>query len=503
MYKVETDISLLLRNMKQYRWILALLFSAICLAGAVVGFLAKKEYMSYSTLLFESSNKTQNIIDEDAISGDQTDWFEIANQIIFSRKTMNRLMNDIGLIEGPIKTKADDILVDQVKRRIVISQKEDKFLEIGYVDADPTQAREIVEKLTNIFLDESKFFRIKDSQEAFDFVDRQVKIYKKQLDDSQNKLKEFEAEKIALGVGNTQAVQNRLRELQADLGRAELDLSEAYIRETALKQQVGRASALAVNQQNKSQLLARRSEISIQLATLRLNYQEDYPDIVELKAELRGLERSIATPSSTPNSVSREAINNDPVVQDLNLQLANATTIAATLQSRVESLKENIELEKAKGKEVQGTDVIAEQVTRDYEVNKGLYERLVEQREKARVALDVDLTNQASKIEIYESAFTPATPLGLRYMHYLLASLLVGLLLPLVLIYIFQLTDKRIKSVDSLKEEFPKCLGQVSHLRIDTERAKYRWSSAILALMLISVVVVVALMSLKKLLVAV
>lgn len=502
-YSVETDYKLLLRNIVQYRWFIAIMFSVIAIAFTVLGYFAPKKYTSYATLLLDSKTVIQPLIPGAPDTGAATNWGDIADEIVHSRKTLTKLMQSLGYIDDEIRTVEDEIIKDQLERNIKVSlDGSDKYLKIEFSDPDPYFAKEVATRLTDIFIAATHGYRARESEEAFEFIDQQVKEYHRKLQEAERRLKEFKTFKLSSGASSELAVNQRLERLQATLDQAQLDLKEALIQKASLERQLNGEIQQTVSLARQSQYLDRLTKLEDRLAQLRLTYHENYPDIVQIKYQIEDLKRAIEREKRNKSmdlaGVSG-GIKANKVYQDIRLQLSEVETRIATLTTRINEVKKNIELERQKGRLVNDTDAKLAELTRDYEVNKRLYEELLRKREGARVSKEIDEQHKGLNIKIYQPAFLPAAPSGFRFIHFVLMGLVLGLLVPVALIYVYQLLDNTIKSAEMIQAKLGlSVLGDSPDIINDDDLAHMRRSRRLMGMLVgSSFVVMVAIGYLK------
>ena len=93
------------------------------------------------------------------------------------------------------------------------------------------------------------------------------------------------------------------------------------------------------------------------------------------------------------------------------------------------------------------------ELTRDYEVNQNVYRDLLRRRESAKLSLNADIERQGLSFTIQEPPQLPVTPIGFRFYHFAMAGLLLGIGLPLALLYAMIQVDPRVRHESLLVEQ--------------------------------------------------
>jgi hypothetical protein len=122
-------------------------------------------------------------------------------------------------------------------------------------------------------------------------------------------------------------------------------------------------------------------------------------------------------------------------------------------------------------------------VTRDYQINREIYQDLLRRRENARVSMNLDRDRQGSTFRIQEPATLPLYPSGLRFGHFVLGGILLGILIPLGLLYARLQLDPRIRIGSSISRmhKVP-IVAVVPHLWTPREIKALRWELPLLKL---------------------
>src|SRR5690606_21844617 len=162
-------------------------------------------------------------------------------------------------------------------------------------------------------------------------------------------------------------------------------------------------------------------------------------ELERLRDQLRATNPGAVTPSG-------------PGFRDLQTELLATETRIETLGTRLNSLGQLLALEQGRMARVQDTQAKVSELTRDYEVNKEIYDDLLQRRARARVSLRIDGAGYGVSYIRHESARLPREPSGLAFYHFALAGLPLGLLAPFAIAIAFCMVDPRVRSAALLHE---------------------------------------------------
>lgn len=220
----------------------------------------------------------------------------------------------------------------------------------------------------------------------------------------------------------------------------------------------------------------RIQELQSQIDVLRLSYTDDYPDIIRLKQQIQEFRAFAAQGGSQlGSSLSQSSLGGgtgvSPIYQELRAQAAQAKATAESLRSRLAQTRSLLQSEL--GRADQSTKVERElaELSRDYEINKQIYEDLVKRRENARVSMVLGKEKQGVLYRIQEPANFPVLPSGLRFMHWAALGLVLGAILPFFYLFTFIKLDPRIRTASGVTDDLDlPLLTVVPHMSLPGEQ---------------------------------
>ena len=161
--------------------------------------------------------------------------------------------------------------------------------------------------------------------------------------------------------------------------------------------------------------------------------------------------------------------------QQLRREYSVADTEYNALQARLKEQRRQKDAEIRRGIQINETSAALSELTRDYEVNKSIHEDLLRRRENARVSMKLDENKQGLSIRVYEKAFLPLKPSGLRFLHFAVLGVILGAGLPVLALYVFHATSKRVRSPARIEQllDIP-MVAAIPQMRTDAEIASVR-----------------------------
>ncbi|RYY02707.1 MAG: chain length-determining protein [Gammaproteobacteria bacterium] len=448
----------------RFRFWCLLLFLGTAFSLLSLGLIWPKHYSTSVILYADETNIIEPLLKGTA-EVTKIDRSEQASEIIYTRSIMLAAAKGAGLI----KDNADEAEQDRVIRQLrngVLVQKEGKishFL-VRYTANDPDRAFEVLNSIVKVFVTDAARKKRDESVSAFNFIDSQVQMYKRQLESAEDKLKNFNAKNTD---GTEEAVSGRISSLREEIDTLKISIDESQARINTIKQEIGSEGQYLQTKGQLDELKARRVALRAQLEQLLLSYQEGYPDIVSVRSQISDLDVAIEKLQLDGDVYSggTEKVQN-PLYEELRKQLSAAEVSLRTQNRRMESLKSLRGEEGLRQKRIAENQAQLSDLTRDYDVTKKQYEQMLERKETARLSMTLDIEGQGITYRIQEPASFPLSPSGLKFIHFAILGPLIGLLLPLGLLVAYVLLDPNLRSARILQSQLPaevELIGTIPH----------------------------------------
>lgn len=454
------------------------LCSAIFLVAAINW---PKIYTSSATILVDSKNILQPLMAGTAETTEVENHAGMANKIVFSQKSLKEMLASeawAGTISAKSEAREIEILGLRLGGATSIRNVGENLIEISYSDNEPLKAFETTQLMTDIFIRESLANKRDESQAAYKFIDDQVSTYHRKLKESESAIKEFRSKNIDASESAKLNSSSRLIELKRELETVELDISSAEsLVENYRKQLSGESSFTDQSSiARESQLNARIAELDQRLSDLKLNYHDTYPDIVKLKGQIEDLKDQLKKELTSRDSKSEDAKVTAPTgeaAQLIQSQIFTAENNVSSLNARKNQILRLMDSERGTLDRISDVEAEVAELTRDYEVNQDMYQSLLNQRENARISMNIDLENKGRTLKVQEPATIPVTPKGIRFGHIILAGIFLSFVVPVVIIYGLTLLDQKVRTEPAVYNTFDiPVLASVSTFKAPSDRKK-------------------------------
>src|SRR5690606_28007448 len=314
------------------------------------------------------------------------------------------------------------------------------LVQIDYRDTDPDRAYRVAEAFGALFIQETLAAKERESREAYEFIDKQVSGYHAKLLDAESNLQDYRSRNADAQPGSATDVNARITSLRSQVEQARMTLMEQESRESAIAAQLSGESAVTATNTRENlyntQLLEHRAELD----RLMLTFTERHPDVVRVRHQMEDIQRALAAEQqrrSQPGqgALSSEDVQLNPLYNELRSQQSQARREAAATRSRMGIAQSLLGEELDRSRRIAASESALSELTRDYEVNREIYQDLLRRRENARVSMGLDQENRGLTLRVQDPATVPLRPSGLRFMHIGAAGFVFAVALPLGLLF--------------------------------------------------------------------
>lgn len=448
----------------RFRFWCVMLFILVSGVVLLVGIVWPKNYATSALLFADETNILEPLLRGRA-EVTTIDRSVQAREIIYTRGIMETVARQRGFITKDTPPEQEDRVIRSIRSGLDVRSEQNNYFRISFSSNDPDSAFETLNTIINVFIENSANKKRQESLNAFNFIDAQVQTYKRQLELAEEKLKEFNSQNVD---GTEASVASRIAELRSEIETLKITTEETEARINTLKQQLGNESQYQQTKGEIDELRQRRQALQAQLEQLLLVYQEGYPDVISLRAQISELDAAIHAAQASGGDVytgAQEQIEN-PLYEDLRRQLAEADVDLRGQKRRMQSLVHLLEQEHERAQRVAANQAQLSELTRDYNVTRDVYEEMLQRKESARLSMTLDIEGQGISYRIQEPATFPLKPSGLRFIHFAIIGPIIGLLVPIGLLVLYVMVDPHFRSARALQQQLPsgiELIGVIPH----------------------------------------
>jgi polysaccharide chain length determinant protein (PEP-CTERM system associated) len=310
---------------------------------------------------------------------------------------------------------------------IKVTATQDNLFEIVTSAASPKLAKDITQKLIDIFVEENLAGDRTQNRQSLRFLDGQLAEQQKQLADAEAKRADFQNRYLG-SLPGTGSVADRIAAARSQMAQVDGDLAAAQSSLAAVSGQIaGTPASISVPGQAAAAgpARARLQVIQGQLADARARgYTENHPDVVALKSQLAAATAAARGEPMTGGAGGGGTPN--PLYLSLQSMQADRQAQVASLRMRKAQIAGD--LDQLNAKLAVDPQVAAEQgeIERKYQVLKDQYDQLFAQREQLRLRGQAQTQTDATRFSVVDPPRAPSTPAAPNRVLLLTGVLIAG-----------------------------------------------------------------------------
>ncbi|MBU0603291.1 MAG: chain length-determining protein [Gammaproteobacteria bacterium] len=412
-----------LRSTWGYRWIGLVVAWVVGIAGMGVVLVLPDQYQASAKIYVDTQSILRPLMSGLAVQPNLDQQINMLSRTLISRPNIEKLIRMADLdIEAKTKKERDNLIDELIGSVKLSSSGRDNLYFVSYRDEKPVRAQKVVQAMVTLFVESGLGSKRQDTDQARKFIEEQIKAYEAKLLEAENRLKEFRLKNLERPGGGQKDYFGSLGEVQAQLNQAQLELREASNSRDALKRQLlGEEPTLSADTSlpgvampggpSTADIDMRISTMKNDIENLLQRFTEKHPDIVQLRARIKSLEKERADLIAKYEADSAKAAETNtpmpasaaqgspqmpnPVYQQIKVALASAEASVASLTARVAEYQGRMDKLKQSSRMVPELEAEFSQLNRDYEVHKSNYNNLVSRRESASISEEMDATGVA------------------------------------------------------------------------------------------------------------
>lgn len=442
------------------------------------------EYESSARVFVDTNSLLRPLLRGLAVYNDPEQQVNLVARTLLSRPTLEKIAREADLdITAKTQQELDEV-IDELKKNIGLSTtREDNIYTISYPSSTPELSQKIVQITLNEFVETSLGSNRKSSDSAEEFINRQIKEYEQRLQESEQRLAEFKRTRMDKVPGDTGDYYTRLQAQKAQLQEAELRLNELKSQLASAKAQLageepvfGLASPapeIDTNPGISTQYDSRIESMQARLDELLIQYTEQHPDVIKIKGLLARLKEdrkkqieAMSQAASSTGSYSQFGnVNQNPVYQEMKINVANIESEIASIEVRVQTYKTDVQKLEEKINLIPLIEAEFQGLNRDYGIIKSKYLELLSRKDSAELSRKAEATTDDIQFRIIDPPRLPTKPSGPNRVIFYTLVLILGFGSGLGIAFLVSQINPVVFSHRQLIQHFNiPVLGAVSHI---------------------------------------
>ncbi len=427
MNEIFEEVRTALYSVWHRRWLALAVAWGVCLLGWLVVAMIPNTYESKARIYVD----VDDVLSEQlGIAGDGREEITKVRQTLLGSVNLEKVITSTELGEGISERSQMDAAIASLAQNVRVESEQDNLFsitaEVGKSGLSDSQnavlARNVVQKLLDIFREEHISGNRAEISGAIADLNDQLEERKLELEAAEERRLTFETQYPEL-IGGSQTLSTKVQQSRTELRDIDANLAAAESALAAISSQLSTTPRTIAGGANAVGPRASLLQVQSQLAELRSRGLTDqHPDVVSTSRQVEILTRQVAASgpaadTGTPNPAYSSLL---AVRADRQAGVEALQARRAAIQSSLASLMASQASEPAVAAE-------ANRISRDYDVLRTNYERLLEDREKLRTRGDVVDETSQYKFDLVDPPVVPQSPAAPNRPLLLIGVLFVGI----------------------------------------------------------------------------
>ena len=446
------------------RWLPgSMVFLAVLTLGVIANTLKQSVYQADAKLKFKGNTVSSSLTEVSKAIGELTPIVaqgnpldteaEVLRSVPLIEKTINDPELQLKNSEGE-KLSVDAFLANLKVGSIVATD----ILEVSYTSKNPEEAAKVVNILIKNYLDNNLVVNQAEAVSAKEFLEGQLPKVQASLKKTETEIRQLkESNEFIAPDEDTRVLIEGLRELQAEISKAQGEMASANSRANYIRNKLGLTAEQAVVLTTVSQApevretIAKLQSAESELAVVQARFTPNSPNVVELQEQVSSLKKLLGKQTISIGGENAKGIidkiKTGEIQQQLTNELINLEASNFGLKKQIASLTEIEQTRRSTMKRVPELEQKLRQLNRELDSFESTYKVLWQQLQTVRIAESQDPGN----VRVISNAVVPTEPISSRAVGYL-ASGSLALLAAAGVIYLLEVSDKSIKTIDEAKQ---------------------------------------------------
>lgn len=359
-------------------------------------------------------------------------WFSV-------RTWMTKAQEWLGLqqapaLSGPEQTaEREERLITTFLSSIVVTPiRGSRLVDVSARSVDRKQTALIANTLVDLYITQNLDNKLSTTKEAVTWLQKELETTQKKLVESEAALHEYKAKYEIITIEDRQnIVLQKLSELNTAVNNAKIKRSDLEAQYNKIKEyNIVQLESLpqVINNPLIQQLKVELANVENELSDLQQKYRSKHPSVEALQTQVVSVRRRI-------NSEIKRIT--DSITSEYEVALAQEKDLIAMLEDQKQEVLD-LNQKSIKYKELQ----------REVDSNQRIYDTLLQRAKETSISERLETSN----IEVVDRAVVPTSPIAPNKQRNILLGVMVGLAMGVSLAFFFEYLDNSLKTAEDVKQ---------------------------------------------------
>jgi len=435
----------LLNRRKELFVVLALL---IMTAGIVLSFVLPRKYEAKSTVFIEK-NVISELVKGITVTPSMEDTIKVLTYAITSRTLLAKAADSIDMNISAKSNIDSEELVKKLQKNIDVQVKDKNLFIISYKDSNPRVARDFVNTLVRLYIEENTSSKRDESYDATKFLSEQISTFRTKLEKAQDDVNAYKREKgsvIAIDEGK----------LFEEINIAQQKLYDLELKRRQLE------GMRQVTKKSGDPLQAKLLSLQKKLEDLRSEYTDSYPEVIRVKGEIETIREQMK------NSAGGGLQSLDPN------ELAKIDAEIAAIKVSEDGMRRYIATNQALLRNIPSAKAGLDKLELEKNNQKNIYDQLFARHGQSEVSKQMEVQDKSTTFRIVDPAALPSVPISPNRLAIMLMGIVAGLAGSFGILLALEQMDNSVKDARFVKGFGVPVLAVIPHIPDPQEVAVQR-----------------------------
>ena len=451
------------------RWIPATATFATIVALALLKSLFEPNiYEAQAKLLIKGKDQTVALTSLDDSTGEikgltqQSDPLITEGEIVRSRPIIDELIKELDLRDDEGQLLKYDDLIEKISVEPIIATD---ILEVKFTSEDPEFAALVVNKVTELYLEDHNSNNRSQTAAANEFIAQQLPQVEANVQKAESRLRDFKLrngissleEETSANVDSLSGTATRIDEIEAQLDNINASYEQLQAQLNMSWQEAAAVSSLSESLPVQ-RVLEQLQEVKVTLAQKQNYLSSNAPQIISLQEEEADLNALLEQQIAKTLNGEQQALVKDVNVLSLGTlkqsQIANLAELGLRktgLEQELKTLKDIRKTYQQKSSKLPKLQEQQRHLERRLEVVEDTYETLLRKLQQTQISEQQNTGN----VRVISKAAIPEDPLPSRSKLAVAGAGIVGALLGVSIAFLLDIRDRTIKNTLEIRDRLP------------------------------------------------
>lgn len=421
----ELDYKRYLELLLRFKRLFLVTALLIMTCAVAYSYMLPKKFEAKSTVFIEK-NVISELVKGIAVTPSMDNTIKVLTYAITSRPLLVKVVNELDLLTKKNSDAELEGLLRQIQTNVNVKVKDNNLFIISYVDRNPRVARDFVNTLVRLYIEENVSSKREESYGATKFLTEQSGDFKEKLEKADAELARFKAAR-----GGVISIDEA--KLFQEINASQQKLYDIQLRRKQLE------GLKPVARKTSDPLQTNLISLQKRLEELRSQFTESYPEIVRIKGEIESVKEQLRTRKDDGLAIS------DPQ------EVGRIEAELAALRTSEEGLKRYIATNQSLLKSIPTAKADLDRLEMEKRKQKELYDQLMTRKGQSEMSKQMEVQDKATTFRIVDPAVMPFKPASPNRLKIMLLGFVGGIAGGAGLLLLRDFLSNTVKSVDAAK----------------------------------------------------